>query len=159
VAPAQDQLAVERPRALDVAMRALSARDRTVTELRALLERKRTDPAIIDVTVSELTASGLLDDARYATSFAADRRDLRGWGSERIERDLLRRGIAPELIEKALAGVDAADELSAARALLRERFGTPLDGDRERDRAWRLLVRRGYPSELAYDAVRLHELG
>jgi len=47
----------------------------------------------------------------------------------------------------------------ATGALLRERFGTPLDGDRERDRAWRLLVRRGYPSELAYDAVRLHELG
>jgi SOS response regulatory protein OraA/RecX len=25
------------------------------------------------------------------------------------------------------------------------------------DRAWRLLVRRGYASELAYEAVRVHE--
>ena len=29
--------------------------------------------------------------------------------------------------------------------------------DRERDRAWRLLIRRGYESELAYEAVRRHE--
>jgi SOS response regulatory protein OraA/RecX len=29
--------------------------------------------------------------------------------------------------------------------------------DRARDKAWRLLVRRGYEAELAYEAVRLHE--
>ncbi len=27
---------------------------------------------------------------------------------------------------------------------------------RAQDRAWRLLVRKGYDSELAYDAVRAH---
>ena len=40
--------------------------------------------------------------------------------------------------------------------LLEQRLPPPRD-DRERDRAWRLLVRRGYESELAYEAVRRHE--
>ena len=35
----------------------------------------------------------------------------------------------------------------------------PFDGDRERDKAWRMLVRRGYEPEIAYEAVRRHERG
>ena len=137
-------------------MRALSARERTVAELRACLENKRVDPADIDAAVTELMAAGLLDDARYARRFADDKRELQRWGSERIERDLRKRGVAPELIEAVLASTERSSELESAVALLRERFGPPRD-DRERDRAWRLLVRRGYEAELAYEAVR--ELG
>ena len=134
-------------------MRALSTRERTVAELRACLENKRVDPADIDAAVEELAAAGLLDDARYARRFAEDKRELQRWGSERIERDLRKRGIAPELIEAVLGSTERSTELESAVTLLRERFGPPRD-DRERDRAWRLLVRRGYEAELAYEAVR-----
>jgi regulatory protein len=134
-------------------MRALSTRERTVAELRACLENKRVDPADIDAAVEELAAAGLLDDARYARRFAEDKRELQRWGSERIERDLRKRGIAPELIETVLGSTERSTELESAVTLLRERFGPPRD-DRERDRAWRLLVRRGYEAELAYEAVR-----
>jgi regulatory protein len=134
-------------------MRALSTRERTVAELRACLENKRVDPADIDAAVEELAAAGLLDDARYARRFAEDKRELQRWGSERIERDLRKRGIAPELIETVLGSTERSTELESAVTLLRARFGPPRD-DRERDRAWRLLVRRGYEAELAYEAVR-----
>jgi len=50
---------------------------------------------------------------------------------------------------------DREDELAAALALLDERHPTG-EGDRERDRAWRMLVRKGYGPEVAYDAVRAH---
>jgi len=134
-------------------MRAVSTRERTVAELRAYLERKRVEPAAIDSAVAELTVAGLLDDAGYARRFAEDKRELQRWGSERIERDLRRRGIAPELIQSVLGATQRSAELDSAVSLLRERFGAPRD-DRERDRAWRLLVRRGYERELAYEAVR-----
>jgi regulatory protein len=110
----------------------------------------------IDAAVDELTETGYLDDARYAQRFAEDKRALQGWGSERIAGDLERRGVARELIEQALADRGREAELAAATALLAERFRPPLAGDRERDRAWSLLVRRGYEPELAYEAVRLH---
>ena len=97
----------------------------------------------------------MLDDARYARCFAEDRRELMGWGSERIEGDLGRRGIPAELIEAALSAHTREDELAAARGLLAERFDR-LEDDRARNRAWQLLVRRGYDAELAYDAIRAH---
>lgn len=105
--------------------------------------------------VAELRESGILDDARYAERFTEDRRALMGWGPDRIEQDLSRRGIPAELIEPALAARGHDDELEAARGILSQRFGR-LEDDRARDRAWQLLVRRGYDAELAYDAVRAH---
>jgi regulatory protein len=58
-----------------------------------------------------------------------------------------------------LGGIERADELEAAIDLLNTRYQTPFTGDRDRDKAWRMLVRRGYEPELAYEAVRRHERG
>ncbi|MGH2715648.1 MAG: regulatory protein RecX [Thermoleophilaceae bacterium] len=138
--------------------RAVGYRDRTVAELRTFLERKRVEPDAIADAVEELTAAGLLDDARYARRFAEDKRELDRWGSERIARDLHRRGIAPDLIERAVSDRGREAELATAMLLLEQRVPPPRD-DLERDRAWRLLIRRGYEGEVAYEAVRRHERG
>jgi regulatory protein len=106
--------------------------------------------------LADLEAGGYIDDARYARRFAEDKLALHGWGRERIARDLEGRGVAPDLIDAALAERGHESELAAATELLADRFRGSLEDDRERDRAWRLLVRRGYEPELAYEAVRAH---
>ena len=148
----------ERERAIQLGYKAVGYRDRTVAELRTFLERKRVEPDAIADAVEELTAAGFLDDARFARRFADDKRELERWGSERIARDLHRRGIAPDLIERVIADRSREAELDTALVLLEQRLPAPR-GDRERDRAWRLLIRRGYDSEVAYEAVRRHESG
>jgi regulatory protein len=147
----------ELERALDLAHRAVGQRERTICELRTLLELKRVGPEAIDAAVGELCQEGLLDDARYAQRFAEDKRELERWGSERITRALHRRGIAPDLIEAAVADREREAELTTALLVLKQRLGAPPQDDRQRDRAWRLLVRRGYAPEIAYDAVREYE--
>jgi regulatory protein len=147
----------ETERAIDLAYKAVARRERTVAELRTCLERRRVEPVAIDAAVEELSAAGFLDDARYAVRFAEDKRELEQWGSERIARELGRRGVAAELIEAALCGRSQEAELETALMLLEQRFPTLLGDDRERNRAWQLLVRRGYPPELAYEAVRTLE--
>ncbi len=142
---------------LDVSYRYLGRRDRTVLEVRRHLEAKRVDPATIDATVAELEEQGYLDDARYAQRFTEDRRNLDAWGSDRIERKLRTVGVAPDLIERAVADTSGGTELDAAVALLQRRFGVPPEDDRGRERALGLLARKGYELELAYDAVRAFE--
>jgi regulatory protein len=146
----------ERERALDLAYKALGRRERTMAELRSLLERKRVEPSTIDAAVAELSAAGLLDDARFAQRFADDKRTLERWGVGRIERELQRRGVEPELVAAAVAEQDRGGELETALELLAERVPRAPANDRERDRVWRLLVRRGYEPELAYEAIRAH---
>jgi regulatory protein len=146
----------ETQRTLDLAYKALNRRERTVCELRAYLEDKRVEPGAIDAAVVELERAGLLDDAGFARRFAEDKRTLERWGGERIERELSRRGVAPDLVETAIAQQDREGELDSALALLAEKVREPPTDDRARDRAWRMLVRKGYAPELAYDAVRTH---
>ena len=101
---------------------------------------------------------GYLDDARYARTFAEDRRNLDGWGAERIERRLLALGVGREHVAAALGDREGGDELSAALELLRRRFRDSVPAsERDRERALGMLVRKGYELELAYDAVRAYE--
>jgi regulatory protein len=108
--------------------------------------------------IRELVETGYLDDARYARLYAEDKRRLEQWGSARIRRELVRRGIESELIDAAIASDGAAvssaeSELERAITLLQQRFPDPPRERRARERALGLLVRRGYPPELAIDAI------
>ena len=147
----------ESERAIDLAYKAVARRDLTVAELRARLERKHVAPEAIDDAVEELESTGFLDDARYAIQFAEDKRELERWGTDRIARDLRRRGIEPQLIDAAVSNHSRDSELRTALLLLEQRYPAAPRDDRERDRAWQMLVRRGYNPELAYDAIRAWE--
>jgi regulatory protein len=127
--------------------------------MRARLERAELPAGEIDAAVAELTDLGYLDDARYARVFAQDKSTLEDWGSDRIERVLIERGVDRGLIASALAEVSAEGEDDRALALLRRRFPEPSADPRERERALGVLIRKGYDSELAYDAVRAWSAG
>jgi regulatory protein len=141
-------------RALDLAYRYLAKRDRTGAEVRRHLAGKGADEASIEGALEALIRQGYVDDARYAVTFAQDRRALDDWGPERIERRLLELGVDSQLVAQALAERDAAGELEAAIALLGRRLRAVPQTDRERERALGILVRKGYDLELAYDAMR-----
>jgi regulatory protein len=147
-----------RARQLDDALgscyRHLGRREHSVAELRARLERERRPTDAIDEATAIVAEQGYLDDARYARLLAEDRRTLAGWGAERIRARLERAGIARELIDEALGGFDTASELAAAQELIRRRCALPLAGNRERQRAFGMLVGRGFDSDIAYQAVR-----
>lgn len=141
--------------AFERAVEALSHRERTTAELSAWLAERGFEPAEVEAAVSELVAMGELDDERFARRFAEDKRELRGWGPERIREALAKRGLSGRQIEAAIAA-DTGDDLARARELL-ERRGDPLVDDRSRARALAFLARRGYDSETAYEAVRAVE--
>jgi regulatory protein len=134
--------------------RHLGGREHSVAELRTRLQRAKIPAAAIDSALAIVSDQGYLDDARYARLLAEDRRNIDGWGAERIRARLQSAGIERELIDAALAGHDRAAELAAATALLGRRCRGPLRDDRDRGRAFAILIRAGYESEVAYDAVR-----
>ena len=122
--------------------------------------------AAVDELIARLTRTGLLDDAAYAMARA---RSLarRGASARGIRSRLLHKGVAPDLIDQALAGLaDAAvePELAAALAFARRRRLGPYRAEaraerRERDLA--ALGRQGFDLALArrvIDARDIREL-
>jgi regulatory protein len=158
---AQDPEA-RRRHAVDLAFGYLDRRDRTVLQMRRYLETKRVELETIEQTLAELVAGGWLDDARFASRFAEDRRRLDQWGAERIERRLLACGVAREVARDAVAreGAEGAHgELTRAVTVLHRRFPRPPADSADRRRAYGILLRKGYAPELASDALRAYARG
>lgn len=157
-------------KALDLAYAYINSRDRTVSEVQQRLQRRGVSDELTERALQTLADQGFLDDARFAQLFVADKRTLEQWGSERIRRGLLSRGIDRHLAEEALAVEPAPEaeaegvggslsELDRALALLRRRFPHPPEDRRDRNRALGMLMRKGYESELALDALAAYARG
>jgi regulatory protein len=135
----------------------LARREHSVAELREKLERAGVGEETIERALAVVIEQGYLNDERYARLLAEDRRSLDGWGVVRIRDRMMRAGIDPSLIDVTLASFDETSERDAAMALLRRRFPTPPGDARERQRAFGLLVRQGFDSDVAYAAIRKYE--
>jgi regulatory protein len=143
-------------RALADAHRLLGHRARARAELGTRLAAKGHPEQVVQRVLEHLQEGGLLNDEAFARAYVADARRLHGWGTERIARDLARLGADPAAVQAALAGTggDAqADELQRALGILsRQRAGAPAEAAKRR--AYQLLLRRGFSTAVAYDAVR-----
>lgn len=142
----------ERSAALNAAIGALHRKERTAAELHGWLLERDHERDLVEDVIAELVEVGELDDERFAFAYASDKRDLSGWGSERIEAALMDRGLGLALAERA-AAEPRDSQLARAVELLRRRGESPEDGE-SRNRALSYLTRRGYEYELAYDAIR-----
>ena len=72
--------------------RRCAARSEPPPSSTAWLERRGYGAEEIEAAIDRLTEVGELDDERFARRYAEDKRELRGWGAERIREALLSRG-------------------------------------------------------------------
>ena len=135
------------------ALAAIGRRERTVAEMERWLEQREAGPDERARVIAYLTENLALDDARFAEAFSADKHQLSGWGNDRIEQALRRRGIRSDLIGSALEQPGDGTEVDRAARLLAEKR-VELGDDRGRSRALGMLARRGYSAEDAYAAIR-----
>lgn len=143
--------------ALDIAYKFVSQRERTERQLRDKLAAKDCTPAAINAAVKELRRYGFVDDARYAKLFAEDKRRLQSWGERRIRMQLMRDGIARDVIDGLFADDEAAlaapSELEVALDLL-ARKRPDLADEKVKARMAGMLARRGIASPTVYAALR-----
>ncbi len=139
--------------AFEAALGALDRKERTAHELALWLKGRGFGMDEIEAALRRLFETEVLDDERFARRYAEDKRDLSGWGPERIREALLERGVPIDTIEGVLALDSHGDQLGRACEILIRR-ARPLDDDADRQRALEYLARRGYDYEIAYQAVR-----
>ena len=145
--------------ALGTAYSYLNKRDRTSAEVARRLRREGFSSEIIAQTLALLHDEGTLDDRRFARLFTDDKRALERWGSERIRRALIQRGVdsdtAATVVDSEAGETDSSLESERERALavLRGRFPECPRNRRDRDRALGVLLRKGYDPELALEAL------
>ncbi|HYU59492.1 MAG TPA: RecX family transcriptional regulator [Solirubrobacterales bacterium] len=139
--------------AFELALRALGRKERSSAELAEWLRERGAEEDEVEVAIGRLTEIGELDDERFAVRYAQDKRELAGWGAERIREALLERGIAPEHVEAAVCSDSEEIQVRRATDLLARR-DRGLGSDADRASALGYLTRRGYSYEVAHEAIR-----
>ncbi len=141
---------MERERGKKLAASYLSSRMHTCKETVDFLIRKGIDEETAEDVVGEFCAAGILDDADYARCYVHDAVNINAKGEYRIKQELLRKGVAGSVIDKALAEFreEAGDRLEE---YVRRRYGDTVFTDRrEIEKAKAHLARRGY----GFDDIR-----
>lgn len=90
----------------DVALRLLSHRPRSQSEMRTRLAMRGVAPEAIEHEIERLQRSGLLDDESFAKSWVESRQRSSPRGRRMLRYELLGRGIDPEHVDGATDEVD-----------------------------------------------------
>jgi regulatory protein len=133
----------------------LSCKARTVSELRQRLGRKGFSPDTVSHTLQRLAELKMIDDAGFARRFAEDRITIGHKGKWRVRGELLKRGVAKEHIEDALA--TAPDEKEAAREVVEKYLSRNrrLEPEVLKRRLYAFLARRGFSPDTIRQVIDL----
>lgn len=148
------EAAEQRVLAHDAALRLLSHRARSETEMRRRLAMRGIEPGAIDDEIERLQRAGLLDDEKFARAWVEDRKRIAPRGRRMLRYELLGRGIEPDSVELVTRDIDdreTAVELARARA----RKTSTVDFDTFFSKVGGFLRRRGFDYEIAADATRI----
>jgi len=155
-----------RPRKLDAAglwehaLRLLRARALPVAELRDKLRRKAADPADVAPLVDKLKSYGLVDDEKYAESYASARLESRSQGRLRVLRDLRLRRVPARVAQAAVEKVyGETDEAALIEEYLRKKYrqvelAEHLADPRNLAAAYRKLRYAGFGARAAIEVLK-----
>lgn len=142
------------------ALRLLAVRQRSRRELETRLLAAGFERAEVGEELDRLESVGLIDDERFALEFAEHAATRRLSGRRAVVSSLGAKGVARDVIERALGEVGGDEEARAAdlaRTRASRLMGLPPEAAFRR--LFSFLVRRGYDSALARraanDALRL----
>ena len=148
----------KRKRTFDRAIKLISAKSRSVAELRErLLESKTATKEDVDAVIARLKEYGYLDDERFALSYASLKVKQRPIGRRRLERDLkfkkVDSTVADEALELVYAETSEAELIDRAIEKRIRLKGRPKDR-LEAKSLFDHLLRQGFPYELVSEKVR-----
>ena len=150
---------LEPPALLEFAVRSLSAKMKSIRDLRRRL-KDRAEPgeageAAVDAVIIKLKDLGYLSDERFAADFTRLRKENEKFGRRRVQQGLMQKGIPQELANATLtAAYEDVDEVALAKEYVaRKRMKKP-EGDKELARTMRRLMAAGFSSKTIWKVLR-----
>lgn len=138
------------------ALRLLSQREHSRAELERKLAKYEEEPGTLAQALDELVAKDFISEARVVQSVLHQRASRMGMA--RVRQELQQKGIAPEAVAQAVAGLQDS-EPARAREVWQRRFGVPPQDAKERARQVRFLMARGFSGAVVSRVLRGHDAG
>lgn len=127
------------------ALRLLATREYSRLELQRKLASYEQEPGSLAMALDDLQAKGFISEQRVLESIINRRAGK--LGAARIKGELQSKGLPPETVAAAVAGLRST-ELARAQELWRKRYGQTATEPRERARQARFLAARGFGGDV-----------
>lgn len=127
------------------ALRLLSQREHSRTELERKLAPHEEVPGELAKALDELQARDFINDGRAIESVVHRRAGK--LGAARVKQELAAKGLSGDAVTEAMAGLKET-EFSRAREVWRKKFGQTPQDPQERSRQMRFLLTRGFNAEV-----------
>ena len=140
------------------ALHLLSDMDRTENALREKLRLGLYPQEIIDAAVEYVRSFGYLNDARYAENFVRSRQGMKS--RREIRAQLLQKGVPSEMIDDAFeaCGEEGGEADAIRRLLEKKRFDPVCADEREIQRLYGYLARKGFSYETVRQVIQNYEV-
>jgi regulatory protein len=138
--------------AYERALKFLSPRPRSVSEVRRRLKQHQIEPDLIEAVVERLGRAGLLDDQAFANYWVENRAAFRPRSKRVLRAELKQKGLSDEAVRSALAETDDA-QAAYALAAQRARRLAGLDRNEYRRKLGDFLARRGFSFDVIEPVV------
>lgn len=133
------------------ALKLLARREHSRAELARKLSAHAGDPAEIEAVLDDCERRGWLSERRVVEQRVHTLRTR--FGSRRIERDLLARGVSGDAVSRAMSDLKGG-ELAAAREVWTRKFGAcPPRAPADRARQARFLQGRGFDMDVIMKVI------
>ncbi len=145
-------MAIDQPSLKARALRLLSAREYSRTELERKLAYFEEVPCSLALVLDDLQGKGFISEHRVADS-VLNRRAAK-LGVSRISQELHSKGLTPEVISEALMGLQAT-ELERARLVWQKKFGQTATDAKATAKQMRFLAARGFSGDVIRRVVKI----
>jgi len=151
---------LEYEKLMEYAVRTLAARAHSASELRRKLSRRAANRDDVQRVIAALKEAGAVSDERFAESFAASRLANRGFGRQRVIRELRARQVGQKITDEAVASAyRETDELELIDNYIGKKFRgkdlpTFLADEKNLQSAYRKLRMAGFSGGNSIRALR-----
>ena len=127
------------------ALRLLSQREHSRTELERKLAQHEEVPGELAKALDELQARDFINDGRAVDSLVNRRASK--LGTARVKQELAVKGLSGEAVAEAMASLKET-EFSRAQEVWRKKFGAPAQDPQAKLKQMRFLITRGFNAEV-----------
>lgn len=130
--------------------------ERCHTEVRNKLYELGFTSNTVEQQIAELIGADVLNEERYARSYARGHWRMKQWGRNKIVYNLKQKKISDYCIKKALTEIDG-DEYARILDMLTKKKKAELKSEKniftKKGKIYRFLVQKGYEQDLVKDSI------
>lgn len=141
------------------AFRLLQRRIHSAKELHTKLRQKFPEEDLIKKCITELQQKGFINDREFALAFVSEKQKSKRWSRTRLKSEMIKRGIASEIITEVLNETFSAEkEENSARELAEKKYRQLIRKETDNKKLFQKMIMylqsKGYDYEMSSEIVR-----